>query len=76
MNVHLGRETLEPAGRTEAQRLFHLEMLNAGYYLAPRGLAALSTPMTTSDLDGFVTSTTTVASEVLQGVNAGAARGR
>jgi glutamate-1-semialdehyde 2,1-aminomutase len=36
------------------EALFHLEMLERGYYCAPRGYIALSMPTTDSDCDGFV----------------------
>jgi glutamate-1-semialdehyde 2,1-aminomutase len=36
------------------ETLFHLEMLERGYYFARRGYIALSLPTTESDCDGFV----------------------
>jgi len=34
--------------------LVHLELLERGIYIAPRGLCALSTPMSAKEVDGFV----------------------
>jgi len=39
------------------RRLFHLEMLRRGYYVAQRGLIALSIPLRESDLTGFAQAT-------------------
>jgi glutamate-1-semialdehyde 2,1-aminomutase len=36
------------------QALFHLEMLERGFYLSRRGLSALCLPLTDKDVDGFV----------------------
>jgi len=38
----------------EARALFHLNMLQRGYYLARRGFMALSLALTPADHDGFV----------------------
>jgi len=38
----------------EARALFHLEMLERGFYLARRGFISLSLPLADSDYDGFV----------------------
>jgi glutamate-1-semialdehyde 2,1-aminomutase len=38
----------------EARALFHLNMLERGYYLARRGFMALSLALTSTDHDGFV----------------------
>ena len=40
----------------ELPRLVHLEMKNRGIYSAGRGMFALSTPMTSMDIDKAVTS--------------------
>jgi glutamate-1-semialdehyde 2,1-aminomutase len=37
----------------EARALFHLEMLERGFYLARRGFISLSLPLVDSDYDGF-----------------------
>jgi glutamate-1-semialdehyde aminotransferase len=34
--------------------LFHLEMMNRGIHIAPRGMFALSTPMTENDVNGVI----------------------
>ncbi len=39
------------------RRLYHLEMLLNGYWIASRGMITLSLPLTRSDLDGFVAAT-------------------
>lgn len=39
---------------TGVETLFHLEMLERGYYFARRGYIALSLPTIESDCDGFV----------------------
>jgi len=39
--------------RPEARTLFHLDMLERGYYLAARGYITLSLALTDDDLDGF-----------------------
>jgi len=36
------------------EKLFHLEMLDRGYYFARRGYIALSLPTTEADCEGFV----------------------
>ena len=38
----------------ELTDLLHLGLMNRGYFLAPRGMACLSTAMTSADLDGLV----------------------
>jgi len=38
----------------DVEKLFHLEMLDRGYYFARRGYIALSLPTTEADCDGFV----------------------
>ena len=37
----------------DLQKLFHLEMIDQGYYLARRGFIALSLPTTEADAEGF-----------------------
>jgi glutamate-1-semialdehyde 2,1-aminomutase len=50
IGLHLrGRREIAPAAET----LFHLEMLERGYYFARRGYIALSLPTTEADCDGF-----------------------
>lgn len=38
----------------ELTELLHLGLMNRGYFLAPRGMGCLSTPMTSEQLDGLV----------------------
>ena len=64
-NLHVGVATLGPEARLVAQRRVHLGLLNDGYYLAPRGLGAISTPMTPDDLAGFVDSAARAAATAL-----------
>jgi glutamate-1-semialdehyde 2,1-aminomutase len=47
----------------EKRALFHLEMMQRGYYLARRGYMALSVVLETRDYDGFVTAAGTIADE-------------
>ena len=59
MTVHFRAETIRSpadaaADNQTAQRLFHLEMLLSGFYLAPRGMISLSLPMTEADFDGLI----------------------
>jgi glutamate-1-semialdehyde 2,1-aminomutase len=58
MNVHWHRRPIRHPGDVEPynsarRRLFQLEMLLAGYYVAMRGMINLSLPMTEADIDGF-----------------------
>ncbi len=59
MNLHwhtreiLSSADVEPS-TSELRRLFHLEMLQRGFYLAPRGLIALSLATTELDTGGFL----------------------
>ena len=49
-------EAEDPAAAMAQQNLeslFHLEMLNRGYYFARRGYLALSLPTTDAECDGF-----------------------
>lgn len=48
----------------DAQARFHLGLLNEGFYLAPRGLGALSVPMTEHDLAAFASAALRVAARV------------
>ena len=41
--------------RPDLLKLVHLELLNRGYFLAPRGMGSLSTPMHAEELDGLAT---------------------
>ncbi len=41
----------------DLRRLFHLGLLNRGFYLSTRGTACLSTPMTTVDVDNLISAT-------------------
>ena len=52
-----GRPVRRPpdvANNPKRQALFHLEMLERGYFLSRRGLSALCLPLTDRDVDGFV----------------------
>jgi glutamate-1-semialdehyde 2,1-aminomutase len=56
MHMH-GRPVRRPADMAndpKRQALFHLEMLERGYFLSRRGLSALCLPLTDRDVDGFV----------------------
>jgi glutamate-1-semialdehyde 2,1-aminomutase len=57
--VHFGKPSVTRPGGAEtaspeAQKLFHLEMNLAGFYLARRGFMSLSLPMEPADHDAFV----------------------
>jgi len=45
------------AATTTQRRLFHLEMLEQGFYIASRGMLTLSLPMREDDLAGFLRAT-------------------
>jgi len=58
MTIHFTPDAIrKPAdigdGRPELKRLFHLDMLHRGQYIAPRGMIALSLPMAHRELDGL-----------------------
>jgi glutamate-1-semialdehyde 2,1-aminomutase len=57
--IYRGADTGGDSRAAEIQHametLFHLEMLNRGYYFARRGYIALSLPTTDADCDGFAT---------------------
>jgi glutamate-1-semialdehyde 2,1-aminomutase len=59
MNTHWNAKpvtepsVVAPVGAT-VRRLFQLEMIERGYYVAQRGMINLSLPMQESDLAGFV----------------------
>jgi glutamate-1-semialdehyde aminotransferase len=38
----------------ELPRLFHLEMINRGIFMASRGMCAVSTPMTEKEIDTII----------------------
>ncbi len=50
--------------KRRARRLY-LGLLVAGYFIAPRGMGALSTPMTERDVDGFIDAATEAAGVAL-----------
>jgi glutamate-1-semialdehyde 2,1-aminomutase len=56
--IHMhGRPVRRPtdvANNPKRQALFHLEMLERGYFLSRRGLSALCLPLTDNDVDGFL----------------------
>ncbi len=59
MNIHWHTRPVLNAGdvgpaSAPVRRLFQLEMLNKGYYVAQRGIINLSLPFTKSDLAGFL----------------------
>jgi glutamate-1-semialdehyde 2,1-aminomutase len=59
MNMHFQKEPIrrpEDIAHTpiEARSLFHLEMLARGFYLARRGLIALSIAVTDEEIEGFL----------------------
>jgi glutamate-1-semialdehyde 2,1-aminomutase len=45
------------AATSPRRRLFHLELMERGYYIAQRGMINLSVPMQESDLAGFLQAT-------------------
>ena len=47
----------------EQSRLAMLALLNEGYFLAPRGMGCISTPMTEADIDGLVQAVERVISQ-------------
>ena len=51
MNFHC---TAEPARASTALSLLFFDLLERGYYIAPRGFIALSLPVDDATLDGFV----------------------
>jgi len=51
-DMHSTDATAEHA-QLEVEKLFHLEMLDRGYYFARRGYIALSLPTTDADCEGF-----------------------
>lgn len=58
----------DPAALTAAKaraRRFYLSLLVDGYLLAPRGMGALSTPMTEAEVDGFVEAAVAAARDAL-----------
>ncbi len=62
LNVHWHGTPISEPGQVEAataprRRLFHLEMLERGYYIAPRGMINLSLPMQESDVAGLLQAT-------------------
>jgi len=42
------------AGQNEQSRMAMLALLNEGYFLAPRGMGCISTPMTEREIDGLI----------------------
>lgn len=66
LNVHFSRRPIvtsadahpsDPAAEKAIaglQKLFHLDMIDQGYYFARRGFVALSLPTTEADAEGFV----------------------
>ncbi len=66
LNIHFARRPVrspadchpsDPAAErclADLLKLFHLDMIDQGYYLARRGFVALSLPTTEADTDGFV----------------------
>jgi glutamate-1-semialdehyde 2,1-aminomutase len=44
----------------DLHKLFHLELIQRGYYMARRGFIALSLPTTDKDADGFVAAVTDI----------------
>jgi glutamate-1-semialdehyde 2,1-aminomutase len=48
-----GVDQVRPANHP-SRRLLHLELIERGYYTAPRGLIALSLPLTETDVEGFI----------------------
>ena len=44
----------------DLRRLFHLGLINRGFYLSARGTACLSTPMTLGEVDDLIAATADV----------------
>jgi glutamate-1-semialdehyde 2,1-aminomutase len=67
LTIHFQRKPIRrPAdveSADEKRALFHLEMMQRGYYLARRGYMALSVVLEPKDYDGFVTACGAVADE-------------
>ena len=67
LSIHFQRKPIRrPAdvdSADEKRALFHLEMMQRGYYLARRGYMALSVVLEPKDYDGFVTASGAVADE-------------
>jgi glutamate-1-semialdehyde 2,1-aminomutase len=62
LNTHWHGAPITDPGQVEAataprRRLFHLEMLELGFYIAPRGMINLSLPMEESDVAGLLQAT-------------------
>lgn len=60
MNIHwddrpLREPSLVDPASAPVRRLFHLEMMARGYYVAQRGMITLSLPVQESDLQAFIT---------------------
>jgi glutamate-1-semialdehyde 2,1-aminomutase len=70
LNIHFSRrpvltpEDAHPSDKAaekailDLQKLFHLDMIDQGYYFARRGFLALSLPTTEADTDGFLAAAT------------------
>jgi glutamate-1-semialdehyde 2,1-aminomutase len=54
MHGQVVRRPADMANDPRRQALFHLEMLERGYFLSRRGLSALCLPLTDRDVDNFV----------------------
>jgi glutamate-1-semialdehyde 2,1-aminomutase len=48
------KDTAAERAQLDVEKLFHLEMIDRGYYFARRGYIALSLPTTEADCEGFV----------------------
>ena len=49
----------------DLRRLFHLGLINRGFYLSARGTACLSTPMTLTEVDDLISATAQVIEHLL-----------
>ena len=64
-----GRASGDPASAAASKAqaaAFHLGLLVAGYFTAPRGMGALMTPLTEADVDGFVRAAVEAAGDALE----------
>jgi glutamate-1-semialdehyde 2,1-aminomutase len=70
LNIHFSRRPVltpddahprDPAAEKallDLQKLFHLDLIDQGYYFARRGFLALSLPTTEADIEGFAAAVT------------------
>ncbi|HEY4254405.1 MAG TPA: aspartate aminotransferase family protein, partial [Roseomonas sp.] len=69
------RPFVPTAGEEQLRELFFFDMLEAGIYLARRGMVALSLPVADADLDRFVDAVTRFAESRAEQLRAGGVTG-